>query len=222
MELLDLRQTLDAFAACNDGDQVWASFGWVHATDGDPLQARFWLPPDEESALDDDGEVPEHARALGLSTYLEPATFAGVLEVQKRQRPLSTLQDYAQALAHYAEYDAFLEIDGIDATTGEASATEQRQARAAGVGPGIFASFDLVLTACPDARIKVVAQQVARLLEIPVGEALARCRALPLALGEQLDRRRAGAIATCFARLDATLQVQGYRPFPWSAPPALD
>lgn len=57
--LLDLRQTLDAFAACNDDHDAWASFGWVHASEGDLLTARFWLPADEDAAFDDDGEVPE-------------------------------------------------------------------------------------------------------------------------------------------------------------------
>jgi hypothetical protein len=57
--LLDLRQTLDAFAACNDDHDVWASFGWVDASEGDLLTARFWLPADEDAAFDDDGEVPE-------------------------------------------------------------------------------------------------------------------------------------------------------------------
>ncbi|WP_340570557.1 hypothetical protein [Stenotrophomonas sp. G106K1] len=31
IELLDLQQTLHAFAACNDDDEVYASFGWLHA-----------------------------------------------------------------------------------------------------------------------------------------------------------------------------------------------
>ncbi|MDC5252382.1 hypothetical protein NRA59_19130, partial [Acinetobacter baumannii] len=72
IELLDLQQTLHAFAACNDDDEVHGSFGWVHATDDDLLQARFWLPPDEDAAFDEDSEVPAEARALGLGTFLEP------------------------------------------------------------------------------------------------------------------------------------------------------
>lgn len=221
IRLLDLRQTLDAFAACNDDDEVWGSFGWVHASGGNLLEARFWLPPDEETAFDDDGEVPAAARALGLSTYLEPATFADVLDVQKRQRPLSVLEDYARALEHYAEYDAFLQVEGIDEALDAAPVAEQDAARAAGVGSGIFASFDLVLAACPDGQVKLVAQRAARLLEIPVGEALARCRALPLVLGERLDRRRAEAIDADFAALGVPLLVRGYKPFPWSQTPAL-
>lgn len=63
IELLDLQQALHAFAACNDDDAVFHAFGWVHATDGDPLQARFWLPPDEDTAFDDDDAVPAEARA---------------------------------------------------------------------------------------------------------------------------------------------------------------
>jgi hypothetical protein len=31
----------------------------VHASEGDLLAARFWLPADEDAAFDDDGEVPE-------------------------------------------------------------------------------------------------------------------------------------------------------------------
>ncbi|WP_313301589.1 hypothetical protein [Stenotrophomonas sp.] len=160
-------------------------------------------------------------RALGLGTFLEPATFADVLDVQKRQRPLSSLRDYAQALAYYAEYDAFQQVEGIDEALGEAEAVEQAAAREAGVGAGIFASFDLALNACPEGQIKAAAQRVARLLEIPVGEALARCRALPLVLGEALDRRRAQAIKDDFADIGATLQVQGFKPFPWMEAPAL-
>jgi len=215
IELLDLQQTLHAFAACNDDHAVYHSFGWVHATDGDLLQARFWLPPDEETAFDDDSEVPADARALGLSTYLEPATFADVLEVQKRQRPLSSLAEYAQALVHYHEYDAFQEVEGIDEALGEATAADRAAARDAGVGAGIFASFDLQLLACADDQLKATAQRVAHLHEVPVGEALACCRALPLLLGQALDRNRAQAIKDEFEAIGATVQVQGFKAFPW-------
>jgi len=221
IELRDLQQTLHAFAACNDDHAVYQSFGWVHATDGDLLQARFWLPPDEETAFDDDSEVPADARALGLSTYLEPATFADVLEVQKRQRPLSSLAEYAQALVHYHEYDAFQEVEGIDEALGEATAADRAAARNAGVGAGIFASFDLQLLACADDQWKATAQRVAHLHEVPVGEALARCRALPLLLGEALDRNRAQAIKDEFEAIGATVQVQGFKAFPWMDAPTL-
>ncbi len=200
---------------------VWNAFGWVMASDEDLLAARLWLPSSSDEALDDDGERSAASAAMGLFPYLEPATFADVLDVQKRQRPLSSLQDYAQALAHYAEYDAFQQVEGIDEALGEAEAAEQAAARAAGVGTGIFASFDLTLRACPQGQIKAAAQCVARLLEIPVGEALARCRALPLVLGEALDRRRAQAIKDDFDVIGATLQVQGFKPFPWMDAPTL-
>ncbi|AWH52354.1 hypothetical protein C1924_03685 [Stenotrophomonas sp. ESTM1D_MKCIP4_1] len=221
IELLDLQQTLGAFAACNDDHAVFRSFGWVHATEDALLQARFWLPPDEETAFDDDSEVPAEAYALGLREYLEPATFASVLQVQKRQRPLSTLAEYAQALAYYHEYDAFQQVEGIDEALGEATAEDQAAACRAGVGAGIFASFDLQLVACPDDQLKAAAQRVARLHEVPVGEALARCRALPLLLGEALDRERAQAIKDAFDAIGATVQVRGFKPFPWMDAPAL-
>ena len=221
IELLDLEQTLLAFAACNDDHDVFASFGWVHATDGDLLQARFWLPPDEETAFDDDSEVPAEARALGLTTYLEPATFADVLDVQKRQHPLSTLAEYAQALAYYHEYDAFQQVEGIDEALREATAEAQAAARAVGVGAGIFASFDLQLLACAEEQLKATAQAVAHLHEVPVGQALARCRALPLLLGQALDRNRAQAIKDDFEAIGATVQVHAFKPFPWMDAPAL-
>ncbi|KRG64449.1 hypothetical protein ABB26_07440 [Stenotrophomonas humi] len=219
IELLDLRQTLDAIAACNDDGQVWERYGWVHATDGGALAARFWLPPSEEEAWDEDDEVAVAARGLGLSPFLEPATFADVLDVQKRQRPLSTLEDYARALDYYAEYDAFLQVPGMDEALGEASAAEQDAAQVMGVGPGIFASFDVVLVACPAEHMKGAASRVATLLAIPVGEALARCRMLPLALGQHLDRVRCGEVQAPFEELGATLQIHAYRPFPWRAEP---
>ncbi|MBH1658932.1 hypothetical protein I5V54_22295 [Stenotrophomonas maltophilia] len=221
IELLDLQQTLHAFAACNDDDEVWNAFGWVMASNEDLLAARLWLPSSSDEALDDDGERSAASAAMGLFPYLEPATFADVLDVQKRQRPLSSLQDYAQALAYYAEYDAFQQIEGIDEALGEAGAEEQVEAREAGVGAGIFASFDLTLKACSEGQIKAAAQRVARLLEIPVGEALARCRALPLVLGEALDRRRAQAIKDDLEAIGATVQVHGFKPFPWMDAPVL-
>ncbi|UYC11333.1 hypothetical protein [Xanthomonas sp. CFBP 8445] len=218
---MSLRETLDAFAACNDEGHVHEAFGWVHATGEDPLQARFWLPPDEATAFDDDGAVPAAARALGLAPYLEPATFADVLDVQKRQCPLSTLQDYAQALAYYAESDAFLQVEGVDEALGEADEDAWEAARALGVGPGIFASFDLVLARCPPEQMKPAAQQVARLLDWTIGRALAACRAGPLTVGEALDRRRATAIAADFAALAVPLQILGYKAFPWMPVPTL-
>ncbi len=221
IELLDLQQTLHAFAACNDDDEVWNAFGWVMASSEDLLAARLWLPSSSDEALDDDGERSAASAAMGLFPYLEPATFADVLDVQKRQRPLSSLQDYAQALAYYAEYDAFQQVEGIDEALGEAGAEEQVEAREAGVGAGIFASFDLTLKACSEGQIKAAAQRVARLLEIPVGEALARCRALPLVLGEALDRRRAQAIKDDLEAIGATVQVHGFKPFPWMDAPVL-
>lgn len=218
IELLDLRQTLDSFASCNDDDEVWVRYGWVHASDGGALNASFWLPASEAEAFDED-ELPTAARALGLSSFLEPATFADVLDVQKRQRPLSTLEDYAAALDYYAEYDAFLQVPGIDEALGEASDAEQAAALAIGVGPGIYASFNVVLAQCPAQHVKNAARQVAVLLAVSIGEALAACRDLPLCLGEQLDRKRCAGIVAAFDAFGVPLQVRGYKSFPWSAVP---
>jgi len=221
IDLFELRQTLEAFAACNDDHAVWERYRWVHATDARVLDAQFWLAPHEDDDGEDEDDLQTAASALGLSECLEAATFADVLEVQKRQRPLSTLDDYARALEHYLEHDAFLQVEGVDDALGTAPAAERDIALALGVGPGIFASFDLVLTTCPPAQLKDVARRVAAQLQIPLGQALPRCRALPLLLGERLDRRRASALASDFNALGVPLQVHGYRAFPWMAAPTL-
>jgi hypothetical protein len=218
-ELLTLCQALEAIAACNDDRDVWDRYGWVYATDGDEPEAMFWLSGHDVE--DDDPAVQAFFAEHGLSPYLEAATFADVLEVQKRQRPLSTLDAYAHALAYYSEYDAFAQVAGIEEALDEAPAEEQQAARALGVGRGIFAAFDVALAQCPETRVKDAARLVAGVLEVAVGQALPLCRALPLELGRDLQRTRAAAIVADFQALGIGLEVRGYRAFPWMAAPAL-
>jgi hypothetical protein len=219
IELLTLRQALEAIAACSNDRDVWDRFGWVYATDGDEREAMFWLSDHDAEA--DDASVQAFVAAHGLTEYLEAATFADVLEVQKRQRPLSTLNEYAHALAYYSEYDAFAQVEGIDEALDQAPVEEQQAARALGVGRGIFAAFDLALVQCPDAKVKDAARLVAVVLEVPLGQALPLCRALPLELGRDLERMRAAALVADFQAAGMALDVRGYRAFPWMAVPAL-
>lgn len=218
IELLDLHQALEGFASCNNDDEVSARYGCVHANAGGALDASIWLPASEVEAFDDD-ELPTAARALGLSSFLELTTFADVLDVQKRQRKLSTLDEYAAAVDYYAEYHAFLPVPGIDEALGEAEEVEQEAARAPEVGPGICASFAVVLAQCSAQHVKDAARQVATLLAMPIGEALAACRALPPCVDEPLDRKRCAGVVVAFDALGAALQVRGYKPFPWSDMP---
>ncbi|MFN4161250.1 MAG: hypothetical protein ACK4FW_04595 [Stenotrophomonas sp.] len=218
-ELLTLCQALETLSACNNDRDVWDRYGWVYATDGDERQAMFWLSAQDDD--DDDRAVQAFVAKHGLTPYLEAATFADVLEVQKRQRPLSTLDDYAHALAYYSEYDAFPQVEGIDEALDEAPAEEQQAARALGVGRGIFAAFDIVLVQCPETALKEAARRVAGVLDVPLGQALPLCRALPLELGRDLERTRAAAIATDFRKAGIDLEVRGYRAFPWMAAPAV-
>lgn len=218
-DLLSLGQALEAIAGCSNDRDVWDRYGWVYATDGDERDARFWLS--DHDAEHDDPSVEAFAAEHALSTYLEAATFADVLDVQKRQRPLSTLGDYAQALAYYSEYDAFLQVAGIDEALGEATAEARQAARALGVGRGIFAAFDVALVQCPASKVKDAARIVAAVLDVPVGRALALCRDLPVELGRDLERPRAAAIAADFQAVGITLEMRGYRAFPWMEAPAL-
>ncbi|MEN5368337.1 hypothetical protein ABE571_18335 [Stenotrophomonas sp. TWI273] len=217
--LLSLGQTLEAIAGCSNDREVWDRYGWVYATDGDERDAVFWLS--DHDAEHDDARVEAFAAQHALSTYLEAATFADVLEVQKRQRPLSTLDDYAQALAYYSEYDAFAQVAGIDEALDQASVEDQQAARVRGVGPGIFATFDLALVQCPASMVKDAARIVAAVLDVPVGQELAWCRALPMDLGRDLERMRAAAIAAPFQAAGIALEIRGYRAFPWMDTPTL-
>ena len=218
-ELLTLCQALEAIAACSNDRDVWDRYGWVYATDGDEREAMFWLPAHD--ADDEDPAVQAFVAEHGLTTYLEAATFADVLEVQKRQRPLSTLDEYAHALTYYCEYDAFAQVEGIDEALDEAPAQEQLAARVLGVGRDIFAAFEVVLVQCPETMVKDAARLVAGVLDVPLGQALPLCRALPLELGRDLERTRAAALVADFQAVGIDLDVRGYRAFPWMAAPVV-
>lgn len=217
-DLLTLGQVLEAIAGCSNDREVWDRYGWVYATEGDERDARFWLS--DHDAEHDDARVEAFAAQHALSTYLEAASFADVLDVQKRQRPLSTLDDYAQALAYYSEYDAFAQVAGIDEALGEATAEAQQAARALGVARGIFAAFDVALVQCPAAAVKEAARLTAAVRGIPLGQALRLCRALPVELGRDLERARATAMLAEFQAAGIALEIRGYRAFPWMPAPS--
>lgn len=213
--LLTLRQTLDAIAACSDDDQVWQRYAWVHANDQDVLTATFWLAGQDADDEEDADGVPAFAAAHGLRHYLEAATFADVLCVQKRQRPLSSLDDYARALQHYHQQDAFLERPGLSMAQGDAPPDERAAARAAGLSPGLYAAFDLVLATLTQEQVKAAASVVAAVMGVSVGAALPLLRALPLTVASNVDRTTCATLQHRFAAIGVTLQVTGYRSFPW-------
>lgn len=94
-DLLALGQALEAIAGCSNDRDVWDRYGWVYATDGDERDARFWLS--DHDAEHDDPSVEAFAAEHALSTYLEAATFADVLDVQKRQRAAAIAGDFRAA-----------------------------------------------------------------------------------------------------------------------------
>jgi hypothetical protein len=213
--LLTLRETIEAIvASCDDGD-VWDRYAWVYATNGDtPIHQRFYLSSaeDEEDLLiDENGEaLPPFAAERGLYHYLEAATFADALIVQKQQKPLSELDDYAAALDHYVRRDAFLDLGDFYSGTSDVPALP-------GIARKLATEYDLQLTECPAERIGDAARATAHLLDINVAEALARCRALPLVLGERVDTQRCRQIQRAFAALSLPLQQTIYHALPWQA-----
>lgn len=100
-DLLDLRGLLDLIVACNDDDAVWKTYGWVWAQEGDAASVGFHPQTrrGDDATNDGDGEPePPITTSPRLWLYLEAITVASILDVQKLSRPLSGLDDYAQAL----------------------------------------------------------------------------------------------------------------------------
>ena len=212
-KLLCLRDGIEAIAACHDGGDVWDRYCWVYGTDDVPLvDAQLYLSTREDEddpAVNEDGEEhPAFAMAHGLVNYLEAATFADVLSVQKRQQPLSQLEDYAVALEHYAEQDAFLDRGEFYSGGNEPEPTP-------GLSRDIYAEYDLHLTACPADRLLAAAKAAAELLGINAAEALNRCRQLPLILGERVDARERDRIEARFADTCLPLQRTTHVPLAW-------
>nr|WP_315847147.1 hypothetical protein [uncultured Achromobacter sp.] len=212
-KLLNLLDSIEAIAACHDDRDVWDRYSRVYVTDGVPLvDAQIYLSSSEdEMELVVDGEGEEHpafAVEHGLVSYLEASTFADVLSVQKRQQPLSQLGDYAAALEHYAEQDAFLD-------RGEFYRGGDDPEPSPGISRDLYAEYDLQLMTCPADRIAAAARAAAELLQIGVADALARCRRLPLVLGERIDARERDRIETRIAGISLPLQRTTHVSFAW-------
>lgn len=216
--LLNLREAIEALAACLDDSDLYDRYAWVYASDDDSLQdARFYLScnadEEDDSTADEQGDdMPAFAVANGLRHYLEAATFADVLMVQKQQQPLSTLDDFATALAHYHEQDAFLDRGGF--YSGECASN----APLPGISRELFAEYDLQLAACPAERVVDAGRATAALLEVNVAEALALCRQLPLSLGSRIGGRERERIEERFAALSLPLKRTTHRSLAWLPP----
>ena len=128
--------------------------------------------------------------------------------MQKRQQPLSQLGDYAAALEHYAEQDAFLD-------RGEFYRGGDDPEPSPGISRDLYAEYDLQLMTCPADRIAAAARAAAELLQIGVADALARCRRLPLVLGERIDARERDRIETRIAGISLPLQRTTHVSFAW-------
>lgn len=203
-KLSSFREALEAIAACSDDGALWRRYAWVYVQ-GDTalLDSRFYLV----SNLDEDDErrVTDFGAQYDLSSCLEAATFADVLCVQKRQQPHSGLEDYAIAIEHYAEQDAFLEVPGGD----EPKAAEPGLARE------LYAEYDLFLAECAPDQLSVAAREASAVLEINIASALQGCRALPLCLGERITGDQCMQIEARFSALSVPLQRVTHRSFPW-------
>ncbi|MET4617932.1 hypothetical protein ABIA71_003534 [Stenotrophomonas sp. 2619] len=210
-DLLDLRSLLDLIVACNDDDAVWKAYGWVWAQEGDAASVGFHPQTRRGDDVADDGDgepEPPITTSPRLWLYLEAITLAGILDVQKQSRPLSGLDDYAQALDYYSQHDTFLDH-------GEPAPHDREEADRQGLSSGLYAAFDLTLETVESAQRKAAASLVAEVKALSVGEALAQVRALPLAVACNVDRATSGALQARFAAIGLALQVTGYRSFPW-------
>ncbi|QNK67962.1 hypothetical protein [Variovorax sp. PAMC26660] len=219
--LLSLREAIEALASSHDDSDLYDRYAWVYASDDGPLRdARFYLScnADEEEAITDElGEdMPAFAVTHRLRHYLEAATFADVLLVQKQQQPLSALEDYAVALAHYHDQDAFLDRGGF--YSGECAAN----APLPGISRELFAEYDLQLVTCLAEHVGEAARATAALRQINVAQALALCRQLPLSLGVRVTGRERDRIEERFAALSLPLKRTTHRSLAWLPPASVD
>ncbi len=217
-QLLSFREAVEAVAACLDDDDLYRRYSWVYASEDVALRdALFFLSTDEdeeEEPVEDarGREMPAFAVEHKLVHYLEAATFADVLTVQKRQHSLSSLEDFAKALKHYHEEDAFLDLGGF--VSGECASN----APIHGISRELFPEYDLQLVECPAQRVSDAARATAALLKINVGEALARCRQLPVSLGTRITGRQREQIEARFAELSLPLKRTTHRALAWLPP----
>ncbi len=203
-KLISFRETVEAIAACSDDRALWQRYAWVYV-EGDKalLESRFYLVSNIDE--DDERRLLDFADRHDLSSCLEAASFADVLSVQKRQQPHSSLEDYAIALEHYSEQDAFLEVPGGD---------DPKPAEP-GLSRDLYAEYDLFLAECAPDRLTVAAREVSTVLEINIANALQGCRALPLCLGERMTGDQCMQIEARFSALSVPLQRVTHRSFPW-------
>lgn len=217
--LLSFCEAVETLAACLDDDDMYRRFSWVYASEDVPLHdAQFYLSSDEDECEDsvEDAlgrEMPAFAVANKLVHYLEAATFVSVLTVQKEQQPMSSLDDFAKALKHYHEEDAFLDHGHFASDDGTAKAPV-----IAGISRELFAEYDLQLVECPAHRVGDAARATAALLKINVGDALARCRQLPVSLGMRIGGREREQIEARFAALSLPLKRTTHRSLTWLPP----
>lgn len=205
LETMSFKDAAQAVAACGSDAGVWQRFSWVYVQGDQPLLAsRFYVASSEdEEAFADTAAITTEQ---GMTTLLEAADFADVLSMQKRQRPLSSLGEYALAVEHYAEHDAFIEVN-------------EGYAPAAVTPPGLardlYAEYDVHLAVCPAQHIGAAARVVASLLEVDLATALRGCRALPLCLGERVNADRCAQIEERFRAIEVPVHRTTYRSFAW-------
>lgn len=203
-KLYSLRETVETIAACSDDRALWQRYAWVYVQGHAALlESRFYLVSNIDE--DDERRVLDFGDRFELSSCLEAASFADVLCVQKRQQPHSSLEDYAIALEHYSEQDAFLEVPGGD----------DPKAAEPGLARELYAEYDLFLAECSPDQLGVAAREVSAVLEINIGSALQACRALPLCLGERMNGDRCMQVEARFSALSVPLQRVTHRSFPW-------
>jgi hypothetical protein len=221
MKLLSLREVIEVIASCANDKNVYRRYGWVyvHEDDGDegegPIAAqRFFISMQgdkEPELLNESGDRSAFAVEHHLFPYLEAATFADVLGLQKAQKPLSDVADYARALEHYDRHDSFLDLNGSDAGDGRAIECSH-------LSRGLYREYDLTLEHCPAERAGDAARAVSALLGLPLREALALCRQPPVNLGQRIDANACENIENRFASLSLPLVRRTYHGLAWLQP----
>ncbi|MFL9482999.1 hypothetical protein ACI6Q2_09510 [Chitinophagaceae bacterium LWZ2-11] len=105
IELINFKEVINRIAACGNRTKLFNAYGNLYATTGDNLlTCNYYFSSTEDMEEKQESILNEQ----GLWYLLEVQTFADVLSVQKGEKPNSSLEEYAKAVAYYVDKDAFL------------------------------------------------------------------------------------------------------------------
>ncbi|MDR2871448.1 MAG: hypothetical protein LBV45_02795 [Xanthomonadaceae bacterium] len=213
-QIQTLRETIEAIAECRNKADVSDRYGWVYYSQQPEsfVDKQFYLSSNTDESDDPLRGGSEHWPAFAIrhdmNRFLEVEVFADVLDAQKGQYPASQIKDYADALEHFAHRKSTLVVNASELA-------ETDPVIAVKLSRRIYPEYDLKLAVCPPDRVGVAARALVKLQKITLVEAMARCRNLPIVVGDRVDAPHKDIIVSQFVQLGLPLSYVNYEPLVW-------